>query len=143
MKGLCIAPTYNSGMRPSDVVRPALQAPAQVSTPASTPASALVPALVPALALLLFTLLPSLAAAQAAPRTDGSVERRIERIRIDDRALTVEELRHGGETQSIVVTPRELPAYEIQTSDGARSRQFARDGLSEAKGARVWNLIRF
>jgi hypothetical protein len=139
IKGLCIALTYNSGMRPSDVVRPALQAPAQVSTPASTPASALVPAL----ALLLFTLLPSLAAAQAAPRIDGSVERRIERIRIDDRALTVEELRHCGETQSIVVTPRELPAYEIQTSDGARSRQFARDGLSEAKGARVWNLIRF
>ncbi len=86
------------------------------------------------------------AAARAVPAAgapDSGVERRIERIRIDERALSAEELRHGGETQSIVVTPRELPAYEIQPTDGARSRQFARDGLSEAKGARVWNLLRF
>lgn len=75
--------------------------------------------------------------------SEAGVERRIERIRIDERALSAEELRHGGEAQNIVVTPRELPAYEIQPTDGARSRQFARDGLSEAKGARVWNLLRF
>lgn len=86
---------------------------------------------------------PGPAQPSAAATPDSGIERRIERIRIEERALVVDELRHGGETQSIVVTPREMPAYEIQPTDGARARPFSREGVDEARGARVWNLIRF
>ena len=82
-------------------------------------------------------------AASVGASPDAQVERRIERIRIEDRGVTTEELRYGGETQSIQVTPRNLPAYEMQPIDGARSRQSTRDGLGQASGARVWNLVRF
>lgn len=82
-------------------------------------------------------------ASSAGTASDGGIERRIERIRIEDSRLVADEMRHGGETQSIQVSPRGLPAYEIQPTDGARGRPFIRDGLSQANGARVWNLVRF
>jgi hypothetical protein len=75
----------------------------------------------------------------------GRKNQRIERIRVEDRGVLIEELRVGGETQSIVVQPKaNVPEYEIQPTDLARSRPAdKRDGMSSATGQRVWNVLRF
>lgn len=74
---------------------------------------------------------PSVAAsAQPAarePQPAGRANQRIERVRIEDAGARVDELRYGGETQSIVVQPKaDLPEYQVQ-----------RDG------SRVWNVFKF
>ena len=69
---------------------------------------------------------------------------KIQRIQVEDEAVRVNELRVGGETQAITVQPKDsaLPAYEIQPSDGARTRPDTR-GFSESKPVRVWNVFSF
>jgi len=53
---------------------------------------------------------------------------KIERIVVEDAGSRVDELRVGGQTQTITVQPKtEVPAYEIKPTSGAR----------------VWNLLRF
>ena len=94
--------------------------------------------------------LPALAQAQAgssAPSpaavraTDPAVEpsrsnQTIERIRTEDGGSRIDELRVGGQTQSIVVQPKgDMPAYEIKPAD-------ARGSPSQG-GARMWNFLRF
>jgi hypothetical protein len=84
--------------------------------------------------------------APAQPDTSaGRKNQRIERIRVEDRGVVIEELRVGGQTQSIVVQPKaDVPEYEIQSTDLARSRPAdKRDGMSSATGQRVWNVLRF
>lgn len=50
------------------------------------------------------------------------VERRIERIQIEDAGARIDELRVGGETQTITVQPKGgMPAYDVQPVTGARS----------------------
>ena len=50
------------------------------------------------------------------------VEKRVERIRLEDGAARIDELRVGGETQSISVQPKGgLPAYQIAPDSGQRS----------------------
>ena len=70
---------------------------------------------------------------------------RVERIHLEDAGSTIDEVRYGGQTQSITVQPKaNVPEYEIQPTDLARSRPGDhRDGLSSAKGQRVWNRFRF
>jgi hypothetical protein len=70
---------------------------------------------------------------------------RIERIRLEDAGSVIEEVRYGGQTQSITVQPKaNVPEYEIQPTDLARSRPGDhRDGFSGAKGQRVWNVFKF
>lgn len=83
-------------------------------------------------------------ALQKQEQPGGRRNQQIERIRIEDAGSRVEELRVGGETQSITVQPKNgLPEYEMQPTDGARARVFARDGLSGAQGQRVWNVFKF
>ena len=90
--------------------------------------------------IFLFALLACAAAHAQAPSTAGGAppaareplgasrsSQRIERVRIEDAGTRVDELRYGGETQSITVQPKaDLPEYQIQ-----------RDG------ARVWNVFKF
>ncbi len=79
---------------------------------------------------------------QAAP--GSAVEQRVERIRMEDDGSVVEEVRFGGQAQSITVSPKApVPGYEIVPADGARSRALSRDALSAAPGQRVWNLLKF
>jgi hypothetical protein len=60
----------------------------------------------------------------------------IERIRTEDAGSRIDELRVGGQTQSIVVQPKgDMPAYEVRPVD-------TRPGPSQG-GARVWNFLRF
>jgi hypothetical protein len=76
---------------------------------------------------------------------EGRRNQRVERIRVEDEAVVIDEVRYGGQTQSITVQPKAgVPEYEIQPTDLARSRPAdARDGMSSATGQRVWNLFRF
>jgi starvation-inducible outer membrane lipoprotein len=101
--------------------------------------------------LVLLTLLAAcrLATAQApvqesAP-ADPRQNQKIERIVIQDEGSRVEEVRVGGQTQSVKVQPGgTLPAYEMQPDDLARSRPGdRRDGLSGGGGQRVWNVLNF
>lgn len=78
----------------------------------------------------------------AAARTD----KRIEHIRIEDKGARIDELRYGGEPQSITVQPRNsaLPAYQIVPDNGARVRPGKeRDAAPGNAGQRVWNVLDF
>lgn len=70
---------------------------------------------------------------------------KIERIHVEDGGASIDELRVGGQTQSITVHPKaNVPEYEFQPTDLARSRPAdKRDGLSSPSSQRVWNLLRF
>ena len=67
---------------------------------------------------------------------------RTERIRIEDEGSRVVELRVGGQTRSITVTPKvsEMPAYEVQPTEGVRNRSRS---SSDTTGPRVWNIRKF
>ena len=52
----------------------------------------------------------------------GALEKRTERIRVEDAGARIDELRVGGETLSISVQPKGgMPAYQIAPSSGERS----------------------
>ena len=76
--------------------------------------------------------------------TDGRNNQRIERIRVEDAGSRVDEVRYGGQTQSITVQPKaNVPEYEIVPNDGARSqRPYSREG-GGVTGQRVWNVLNF
>lgn len=76
---------------------------------------------------------------QKAPR----LEQKTERIHLEDRGSTIDELRVGGQTRSITVQPgaESMPQYEVQPSDGVRNRP--RSGSESTTGPRVWNVMKF
>lgn len=71
------------------------------------------------------------------------LNQRTERIRVEDGGSRVDELRVGGQTQSITVQPKvgTMPEYEVQPADGVRNR--LRNGSESTTGARVWNVMKF
>ena len=83
--------------------------------------------------------------AQQAPQLEGRKNQKVEHIRVEDEAVVIDEVRYAGQTQSVTVKPKgNLPEYEIQPTDMARSRPGDhRDGLSSATGKRVWNVLNF
>ncbi|MDO8249927.1 MAG: hypothetical protein Q7T78_09475 [Rhodoferax sp.] len=57
----------------------------------------------------------------AATRPEA-VEKRTERIHLEDKGSRIDELRIGGETKSIDVQPKGgMPAYQVQPASGERS----------------------
>jgi starvation-inducible outer membrane lipoprotein len=99
----------------------------------------LLPALVIPLAALAQT--PPLAReAEGEPRKN----QKIERLHSEDDGATIDELRVGGQTQSVTVKPKAaVPAYEIQPNDMARTRPAeSRDGMA-GRSQRVWNVLGF
>jgi hypothetical protein len=62
--------------------------------------------------------LPQTAAA-AAP---GVIEKRTERIHVEDAGSKIDELRIGGETKTIDVKPKSsMPAYQVAPATGERT----------------------
>ena len=56
----------------------------------------------------------------------GDVEKRTERIHIEDAGSSIDELRVGGETRSITVQPKgDRPSYQVQPGSGHRSWKLA------------------
>ncbi|KQP35615.1 hypothetical protein [Pseudorhodoferax sp. Leaf274] len=79
------------------------------------------------------------------PGTSGT-DKRIEHIRIEDKGARIDELRYGGEPQSITVQPLNsaMPAYEIVPHNGARVRPGnERDNAQGNAGQRVWKVLGF
>ena len=103
----------------------------------ATTASAQAPSPAPATAPANNTL-----AAQAKAETvkpAGRPDRNIERIHTQDAGVSIDELRVGGETQSITVQPAaNVPAYEIKPAD--KSRSSTETGTT---GSRFWNILKF
>ncbi|MEO8858292.1 MAG: hypothetical protein ABI343_15020 [Burkholderiaceae bacterium] len=92
------------------------------------------------------------AASTAAPEAPGAktpdggpIEQRIEHIHIEDSAARIDELRVGGETQSITVSPKGgMPAYEVIPNTGNRGPATAeRSNGGATGGTRVWNILKF
>jgi hypothetical protein len=91
---------------------------------------------------------PAPAAAQAlgatAPPPVASRERAVQRIHLDDGLNQIDELRYGGETQNLTVTPRSgARPYQIVPSDGARNFPGALGSAAGARGQRVWDVLDF
>jgi hypothetical protein len=97
-------------------------------------------------ALVVFCAAPAGAQSPAAAATDsqptGRAEPTIQRIHNQDAGSRIEELRVGGETQSITVQPAgNLPAYEIKPIDASRSSGSAAE--AGTAGSRFWNILKF
>ncbi|WP_295956391.1 hypothetical protein [Rhodoferax sp.] len=73
------------------------------------------------------------------------IDQRIQHIEVQDADVRINELRVGGETQTITVKPTNgLPAYEVIPANGARNRTIdGRDGGQGSVGSRVWKLFNF
>lgn len=92
------------------------------------------------------------AAGQAAPAgADASAaepndkrNQKAEHLHVEDAGSRVDEVRIGGQTQSITVQPKagNMPAYEVTPSDGVRNRA---QGFNEGtnKNPRVWKFGSF
>ena len=58
----------------------------------------------------------------ASPNTTGGIEKRTERIHVEDAGSKIDELRIGGETKTITVQPKGgMPAYQVEPTSGERS----------------------
>lgn len=81
------------------------------------------------------------APAPRAPQGDKN-NQRTEHIRVEDEGSRVDEVRIGGQTQSITVTPKvgDMPAYEVQPTEGVRNRSRS---SADTTGPRVWNVMKF
>jgi len=82
---------------------------------------------------------------QESSRPEGRKNQKVELIHVEDDGAIIDEVRYAGQTQSIKVQPKaNVPGYEIQPTDMARSRPADhRDGMSSATGQRVWNVLNF
>ena len=96
--------------------------------------------------IALLTALPAFAqtATIERDRLDPRKNQKIEHLTTEDKANRIEEVRVGGQTQSVTVQPKNgAPKYEVQPNDQSRSRPAdSREGLSERK-PRVWNVFGF
>ena len=69
----------------------------------------------------------------------------IERIRVEDAGSRIDEVRVGGQTQSITVQSKigdNLPPYEVKPSDTSRGASPS-TSRSDTTGSRVWNVLKF
>jgi len=90
--------------------------------------------------------LPAFAQAPVERETklDPRKNQKIEHITVEDKGNRIDEVRVGGQSQSVKVQPKNAPAYEMQPTDLARGAGATegRDGFAERK-QRVWNVFGF
>ena len=74
----------------------------------------------------------------------AGTEQKIERIRVEDSGARIDELRVGGETRNITVSPKGgAPAYEVLPAGSRTPATGNREGNASSGGARVWNVLNF
>ena len=80
-----------------------------------------------------------------ADRAEGRRNQKVELIHLEDSANVIDEVRYGGQTQSITVQPKNrMPEYEVQPNDLSRTRPSDnRDGSNSAPGKSLWNVHKF
>lgn len=73
------------------------------------------------------------------------IEKRIDRIHLEDAGSRIDEVRFGGETQSITVVPKgNLPSYEVLPASANRIPSAGeRNSASASGGTRVWKIFGF
>ena len=79
------------------------------------------------------------------PAPTGRPDQTIQLIRTEDAGSRIDEVRVGGQTQSITVQPKvvdNLPAYEVKPLNSARGPASPNPN-SDTTGARVWNVLKF
>ena len=72
-------------------------------------------------------------------------EQSIQRIRTEDAGSRIDEVRVGGQTQSITVQPKvgnDLPAYEVKPSNTVPGTAPS-SSSGDTTGSRVWNVLKF
>ncbi len=82
---------------------------------------------------------------ETAPAWSGRPDQAIQRIRTEDAGTRIDEVRVGGETQSITVQPKtgpNTPAYEVKPADSAKGNAPSQSG-GDTNGSRVWNVLKF
>jgi hypothetical protein len=71
-------------------------------------------------------------------------EPKVENIVVQDDKVRIEELRVRGQTQRVVVKPKNAAEYEIVAPTGGRDpSQNRANGNPGAAGQRVWNVLKF
>lgn len=97
------------------------------------------------LALCLCSLALGQAHAQPTPAPapgKAPVEPRIERIRVEDSSVRIDEVRVGGQTQAITVQPKNMPSYELGTHSSNRNP--ATDNSDSGQtSSRGWKVLGF
>ena len=84
------------------------------------------------------------AEAKAEARAEGRRNQKIENIHVEDGGAAVDEVRYGGQTQSITVKPKaNVPSYQVLPNDGGRERQGQSETGTGGNGPRVWNVMKF
>jgi hypothetical protein len=74
----------------------------------------------------------------------GRQNQKIENIHVEDGNATVDEVRYGGQTQSITVKPKgTAPEYEVLPGTGARVQNQPGQSDAGGNGPRVWNVFKF
>jgi hypothetical protein len=74
--------------------------------------------------------------AAAAPSREAP-EPKVERIVVQDNAVRIEELRVRGVTQSVTVSPKNAPAYQVAPTTPARPPE------DKSQGRRTWRIFSF
>jgi hypothetical protein len=97
--------------------------------------------------LALLLLLAGAAHAQQVvePTLPARPEQRIERMKHEDAGSRIDEVRVGGQAESITVKPKGgAPAYSVDPANLGRSRPGdQRNGLSSAGGRTSWTVLPF
>ena len=80
-----------------------------------------------------------------ADKESGRRNQRIEHIHTEDSGATVDELRVGGQTQSITVKPKNnAPAYQVMPNNERSRSEGQSDSSASESGSRVWwNVFKF
>ena len=84
-------------------------------------------------------------AASTTSNTRASPQKATEHIRTEDAGTRIDEVRVGGETQSITVQPKtgsNVPAYEVKPSDTTKGSAPS-SSKGDTNGSRVWNVLKF
>lgn len=82
---------------------------------------------------------------ETAPVKPARPDQAIQRIRTEDAGTRIDEVRVGGETQSITVQPKtgpNTPAYEVKPPDSAKGNAPSQSS-GDTNGSRVWNVLKF
>lgn len=80
----------------------------------------------------------------AGTANESRTDQRIQRILIEDAGSRIDELRVGGETQSIVVSPKGgMPAYDVIPGSANRNLSRGERGNGTVGGTRVWKVLGF
>ena len=85
------------------------------------------------------------AALQKDEQAGSRANQKIQHIHIEDSGAAVDEVRYGGQTQSITVKPKaNVPSYEVLPNNyGGRAYQGPGEAGSGGNGPRVWNVLKF